>query len=216
MITDLRKQAIDYGVIATSHHESGHVICALFNCIKISSVHTSSETLNEGTTDYHPLDISFIEDNDLLSIILMQELQVLYGGLIGEKIYYREICGSEKFPMHLRIGSSSDISAASDLIVKHNIAKPGKHRMLLKKQIQSDVHNILNEHWNAVKIVAHALYKNKRLSFDELKHLLTRKTNNKDFWKDRFKKIRLLYNETSTLDEASIRDLILEDNVFTL
>lgn len=216
MMIDVKKQALDYGIIACSFHEASHTVCAIHNCIKISSVHTSSETVNEGTTDYYTLDVSVFEDNDLLTILLMQELQVLYGGLVGEKIYYREICGSEKFPMHLRIGSSSDISAASNLIVNHDLAKPGKHRMLLKKKIQSDVAAILNEHWSAVKIVAHALYKKKRLSFEELQHLLTRKTDNKDFWKDRFKKIRLLYNETSNLDETSIRDIILEDSVFTL
>lgn len=215
MISDVKKQSHDYEKIATSWHESSHIICGLFNYIKISNVSMSPET-NEGTTDYLLFDTSNIQDHDLLVIILMQELQTLYGGLSGERIYYKEICGSDKFPMHLRRGSAIDIAMAADLIRKGKLAEPGKHTYLLKKQIQYNASQILKEHWDGVKIVAHTLYKKKKLSFDELKSILTKKTNHNDFWKERFKKIKLLHNEKNIPSEIYIKEAILEDTIYTI
>src|SRR5258708_18432696 len=140
MISDVRRQAHDYETIACVWHESAHTICGLFNYIKITSVSINANINenNEGTTDYLLFNTCNITDKVLLKIILIQELQTLYGGLMGERIYYKDICGSDKFPMHLRIGSSIDIAFAADLIRKNNLSNPGKHTYLLKKQIQYD------------------------------------------------------------------------------
>jgi hypothetical protein len=56
--------------------------------------------------------------------------------------------------------------------------------------------------------VAHALYKKKRLNFEELKNVLTRKTKNKFMWKEKYKQIELLYNHRNELKEAELKVIL--------
>jgi hypothetical protein len=148
--------------------------------------------------------------------MLILELQAIYAGLIGEKLYYKEICGSDKFPMHLRIGSSYDLNLASQIIRKNNLAASGKRTRILKKGIQLDVEQILRKHWEVVKIVAHALFKKRKLSFDELKSIIIKKTDDKDFWKDKFKKIKMIHNTRTQPDLLDVKEILLEDAIFDI
>jgi hypothetical protein len=109
--------------------------------------------------------------------------------------------------MHLKIGSSDDIKYISKQIRKYKLAAPGQPTTALKTQLTKQANSILTEHWDAVKLVAHQLYKRKSLTFDELKYILTRKTNNKEFWKERFKKIAIIHAATPP-DEQTVRKLI--------
>jgi len=211
----VKKQAHDYELIAMSWHEAAHTICGLYNFTKIYNVHVMSDKHTNGNTLYEICDPDNIENKLLAKILLIFEVQTLYAGLVGEKLYYKEICGSDNFPMHLRIGSSNDIQDAARIIHKYNLANPGKARFLFKKQVQNDTKNILTEYWDDIRLVAHVLYKNKELEYDELKYFLTRKSINKEFWRDRFKYIKLIYGGNE-LDEKYLKDIILQNSVIIM
>jgi len=212
-ISDERKQNFDYNQIAMTFHESGHAICAINNLVYVFSINVMTPKNEEGLTSYYTFNEDYISDNDLKETIFTAELQTLYAGLIAEKIYYKDICGSDKFPMHLRIGSSEDMKMASKIIRTNKLVKSGKQTSLLKKQIQKDVNLFLIENWDAVKAVAHALYKKHRLSFDELKFILTRKTNHNDFWKEKFKKIKIIYDDKNPPVEQDVKIILDQENI---
>lgn len=212
----LKKQSFDYELIAMSYHEAGHVVCALLNYLCVVNTNVMTPKRREGNTEFYIYGNDEVEDEELRKMLLIFELQAVYAGLISEKMYYKDICGSSKFPMHLRIGSSYDNASASKIIRNNNLAEPGKKTFLFKKQVQYDVERLLSEHWNAVKVIAHYLYKKKRLTFDELKFVLTRRTENKDFWKERFKKIKFIHNEKNPSAEVIVKDLVLEDTIFSI
>jgi hypothetical protein len=209
----VKKQSTDYERVAVSWHESSHTIVGLLNHFIINKVFITLDKEQEGVsvgdaeTQYHR--VLFDDDKEFNQYLLICELQMIYAGLMGEKIYYKDICGSSKFPMHLRIGSYVDIANASDLIRKNNLASPGKSTYALKKKIQKDVENLLLDNWEAVKMVAHSLYQKKKLSFDELKYILTRKTSNKEFWKKRFSEIKFIYHDKNPPAEDEVRKIIL-------
>jgi hypothetical protein len=197
-------------------HEASHIICALYNYFQVYTANISTITKNEdGNTCFLSYDEP-IDDPELKRVILIFELQVMYAGLVGERLYYKQITGSSKLPMHLRIGSSYDIKLASGLIRKNELASPGKKTQLLKKQIQYDVEKILTTHWEDVKIIAHLLYCKKKLCYSDLKYALTRKSNNKQFWKDRFKKIKIVLNDTKCPTQEVVKDIMLEDVIFSI
>lgn len=216
MKSTLKKQAFDYNLIAMSFHEAGHVVCALNNYLYVYNANVMTLTRHEGNTNFYVYGCDAVDDEELHKILLIFELQAMYAGLIAEKLYYKDICGSSKFPMHLRIGSSYDTKLASKIIRKNNLVAPGKKTFLFKKQVQYDVEQFLAEHWDAIRVVAHFLYKKKRLTFDELKYLLTRRTEHKDFWKSKFKKIKMIHNDNNMPTEEIVKDLVLEDTIFSI
>lgn len=215
MKSSFRKKSWDYDLIAMSFHESGHIVCAIYNYSSVYNANVMTPKIRDGNTDFYSYGNNLIEDEDLNKIMIILELQILYAGLISEKMYYKDICGSSKFPMHLKIGSSWDTQQASIIFRKNNLAPSGKRTLLLKKSIQNDVEHILSEHWDAVKMIAHSLYMKKRLTFDEIKFILTRKTQHNDFWKNKFKKIKLIHNESSMLTEYDIKKIMLDNAILS-
>lgn len=193
--------SFDYEVIAMSFHEASHVICGLFNCMKIDDVYVMSDKHKSGKTSYEIADINNFELKPLVKTLLIYEIQALYAGLVGEKIYYKEICGSDKFPMHLRIGSSGDIAAAAELISSNNLAPAGKSRLQFKRQIQTDAFNILTFYWEDVRLMAHQLYRYKRLSYEEIRSILVKYSLNKEQWKLKFKQIKIIYDNKAEVNQ---------------
>ena len=210
----VNKQSDDYQLTAACWHESAHTICGLHNFMKVYRVHVRSNEEEHGRTHYELYDSEVISNKLLLKILLIYEVQTLYAGLVGERMYYKDICGSDAFPMHLRIGSSDDIKHAALIISKYNLAVPGKNRSLFKKQIQRDVKDILMHYWSDVRLIAHCLYKFKDLNFKDLRFYLTHKSDNQEFWKQRFKDIKTLYANNMKLDEKYLKDVLLCNAVF--
>lgn len=202
------KKSFDYDLIAMAYHESSHTVIGLHNYLMVYNVSVMTFNHQEGITEYFYYPFDDVQNKKLLKELLILDLQEMYAGLIGEKIYYKNMCGSDKFPMHLRIGSSEDIKNASKQIKKYKLVNPGSETHLFKKQIQEDTKKLLLEHWEAVQVIAHALYKKTRLSFDDLKFLLTRKTSNKEFWKDRFKKLKIIHSG-KVPTEQEVKDIVL-------
>ena len=215
MASSTQKMAHDYEVIAMAFHESAHCICALFNFILIHDVHVMSDKHQHGNTAYETHNLNEIESKILSKILLIYEIQTLYAGLVGEKIYYKEICGSDKFPMHLRIGCSNDIQSAAKLIHTYDLASPGKPRLLFKKQIQNDTKNILLNYWSDIRLISHMLYKFKELNLDDIKYFLSYKSNNKEFWKNRLKEIKNIYSKDD-INEKELKDILLQNSVIIM
>lgn len=207
----VQKLSRDYELISAAHHEAGHTICGLLSFIKVhaagvNSLLKSAEDI--GCTDYETIEGSF-QDPEIIRFLQLSEIRLNYAGMVSERIFYKGICGADKLPMMLREGCSEDIEKAAKLIKKHDLAPAGRKRWLFKQKIMRAIRQNLEEHWEAVRLIAHALYKRKRLNFDDLRELLTKKLKNRDFWKKQFAKINSLYDRALPLDEEKIRATIL-------
>lgn len=209
MSSSMKKQSIDYSLIAAAHHEASHSIVALLNLIQVSDVSVKIDDADAtGLTQFYMYKNSHTEDKELLEMLTIADLQVAYAGLQGEKLYYKDICGSSKFPLHLRIGSSEDFSTAQKLIRSHNLASPGKETSALKKKLQVEVEQMLVAYWDDVKLVAHQLYKRRKLFYADLKNLLTRNNDNKDFWKTQFKLINFIHHDSKVPGEQEVKETL--------
>ena len=149
-------------------------------------------------------------DKDTTLHIAKNEVMMSFAGLEAEKLFYRDICGSNKFPRVLKMGCEADIKSASETIKRYDLAPPGKKRQAYKRQLQKELGAILTEHWSDLKLISHALYKTKRLSFDDLKKLLTKKSVRAEFWKRQFRDIGVLFDQLNDLDNAQIVAMIVQ------
>lgn len=200
-----------YDLISTSHHEAGHTIYGLLNFIKIESVYVYQNPKNkriEGLTNYDSPDFSVVNDSNFFHNLLKAEISIKYAGLLAEKCHFKKISGSDKFPMFLRDGSSEDTLSAAALIKKYAIVAPGRKRYAFKKKLIKETSDLLQNNWDAISIVAHNLFQKKKLSYEDLKTILCKKTNNPKFWKDVFNKIDHIYENLETLDEHSLKIIL--------
>ena len=211
-IHNIRKKFHEtHELISTSYHEAGHTVYGLLHYMKIGpvAVFENKRTKRiEGFTHYNSPETNNIKDPVLFYDLLNTEICISYAGLIAEKIHFKLISGSDKFPMFLRDGSSDDTTSAAALIQKHDLVPPGKKRYEYKKCLIKTVTNELEEHWDAVTIISHNLFKKKKLYFADLKNLLTKKTQHKEFWKEQFKAINQIYSNSNGLDENSIKIIL--------
>lgn len=211
------KDALDYELMFISYHEASHTIVALHNFLEVFNVNVGAHDAKvrkdrDGQTNYNITSYTNMESVELKNTLFMHVLQTTYAGLLGERILYKDICGAPKLPPNLCIGLSGDIKDASNIIRNNNLAEPGKETAAFKKNIYRKTEKILLDHWYAVKLVAHTLHRDRKLNFDELKFLLTRKTENKDFWKDRFNKIKQIhiYEGDNAPMEHVVKKIILD------
>jgi hypothetical protein len=187
------KDALELELILMSWHESSHAVVALCNNFEVCFVSVRNPTEKDGKTEFRTT-ADDVKDPELHRVLIINELEAMYAGLIGERLLYRELCGTTKYPRHLQIGLSYDIKLASQIIRRHELAPPGKETALFKKNIHRKVEKILLDHWGSVKLIAHTLHKKRKISsFEELRLLLTRKSNEKEFWRDKLSKIKLIY-----------------------
>lgn len=209
-ISDVRKKVtLTHDLISTSHHEAGHTIYALLHFMTIHSVWVFQNKQNkrmEGWTHYYSLELDDIQDPALKQERLHAEIGLSYAGLVAEKHQYKLHSGSDKFLTCLD-GSRKDRREAAEIIKKYELAPSGRQRANYKKRMIRRVSRELQEHWDAVTAVAHGLFQKKRLNFEDLKNILTKKTENKKFWKERMKMISKFYNK-ETIDEKEFRSMI--------
>lgn len=196
-----------HDLISTSYHEAGHTIYALLHLMKVLSVQIFPDEYNRisGFTNYEFISISDIHDQLLTKYAINSELSISYAGLISEKYYFKTISGSDKFPIILNDGSSEDFALATKIIKQYNLAPPGKQRRILKQQLTDNVLQELQIHWDVVSLVAHELYKKKKLSYSEIRSLLINKSNNKKFWRIRLKELDNFYENYQRLDDTDLR-----------
>lgn len=197
-----KKVTLTHDFVSTSYHEAGHVVYGLLHFIMIYSAHVyECNEQVDGKTHYYSPYFENIKNQELLTDRLKAEIGLSYAGLAAQKYHYKLFSGSDKFLSCLD-GSKDDMKTISDIIKKYSLTPPGRPRYSFKKKMIRQVDSELQEHWEAVTIVAHALFRKKRLSFHHLKKLLTTKTDNKEFWKEHLKKISHYYENEEKLDET--------------
>lgn len=212
-ITKNRRLATEFKVITTAWHESGHAIAVLLNygyvhnallCVsnKIDNNSDLGVVIYDGAAD-----INEIDDSDLKNRLLMADITVYQAGLAAEKIFYKDIYGTDQLPYVIKEGSNSDFSFVSDIIKKYNLAPPGKKRYAFKKKCFRQTQKLLSKNWDDVKLVAHALIQKRKIYFFDLKELLIKKSHNKKFWKEQFKIIETLASGID-LTDSQIKKLM--------
>jgi len=205
-----KKVAHTHGYITASYHEAGHIIYAFLHYMTVhaAQVYQDKKTKRiDGWTHYDCLNLDTIEDSAILAERLQAEVGLSYAGLVAEKLQFKQHSGSDKLPSFLGDASLQDLSEASKMIKKYQIVPAGSKRYNYKKRMVRQVLRELEEHWDAVTLIAHALYQKKRLNFAELKNLLTKKTENKKFWKERLKIIENFY-QNDELDEKKFKVIL--------
>lgn len=207
-----KKMAKTHEFISTSYHEAGHTIYGLLKFLKVDPVYVFENNHKKriwGLTHYEPLrELDEIQDQALLDLLVHNEICMSYAGLVAEKNHFKKVSGSDTFPMVLKNGSEDDIMEAAVLIRQYQLAPPGQKRYVFKKKLMKETLIELEEHWDAVTIVAHALFEKKRLNFSELKALLIKKSENKEFWKEQFKLISYIFDNIKSLDDKEIKSII--------
>lgn len=196
-IGEVRKKVTKtYELINTSFHEAGHAVYALLSLMKVSSVYIFEHKIYKrvhGFTQYESHDLD--ENHINFHILLEQEIGLSYAGLLAEKYHYKSISGSDQIPMFIKEGSYEDLLAIRKIIEKYNLAAPGKKRSAYKQKMARKTLSVLIKHWDAIELIAHGLFKHKRLSYDDLRELLTKKSKNKVFWKEQFKNINQSFKD---------------------
>ena len=207
-----RKFARTHELIFVSYHEAGHAVYGLLHFMMIGPVYvfeTKKQKRIWGMTHFESmLDSKKITDDSLILDRLHSEICMQYAGLTAEKYHYKTISGSDKFPMDLKQGSESDTFAAALLIRQYNLAPPGRKRYTYKKKLIKETLNELKDNWDAVTLVAHALFEKKRLSFLDLQNLLIKKSKNKSFWKEQFKTINYIFENRDSLDNKELISIL--------
>jgi hypothetical protein len=204
-----KKLAQTQDLLSTSYHESAHAIFALLHFVKVHKIflEENSETFRiEGTTVYDEL-LKEINDSELLLYLVTAEISIRYSGSICEQVFFKLTSGSDKLPLFLKEGSEDDTKSAYLLIKKHNLAAPGRKRYLYKKKIIKIISNKLQENWADISLLAHELFRKKRLNYKNIKDLLTKKSENKLFWRSRLRTVE--YISDNNLSEEQLKYLIL-------
>jgi ATP-dependent Zn protease len=205
-IGEIRKKVTKtHEYISGSYHEAGHTVYALLHAMRVSSVAVfENKKLKRihGITYYdYPSELEDIEDSELLLALVRADIAVSYAGLVAEKTLFKSISGSSKTPLFISDGSTEDNQSASEMIKKYNLAPPGIKRAAYKAKLIREVNTQLHENWDAVTLIAHALFEHRRLTYNDLQELLTKRSRKKKFWKEQFKKINYFFDNNETLDE---------------
>lgn len=207
-----QKFARTHELIFVCYHEAGHTIYGLLHFMKVDPVYIFENKREKriwGITHFDSiLNTRGVENASLVSERLNSEICMQYAGLTAEKYHYKTISGSDKFPISLKYGSEGDTSTAAELIREHNLAPPGRKRYAYKKKLIKETLHELQDNWEAVTLVAHALFEKKKVNFADLQNILTKKTKNKSFWKEQFKMINYIFDNQETLDEKEIKSIL--------
>jgi hypothetical protein len=214
-IGEIRKKVTKtHELISASHHESGHVIYGLLHLMKVISVEVFENQKYKRVhgvaySEYpYPYNYESIEDPYIENRFIMADIGMNYAGLIAEKTLFKNISGSRQIPMFIIDGSTDDNKNAYVIIKKYNLAPPGPKRAALKRKIIREVQEEINHHWEEVTIVAHALFKFRKLTYQDLQKLLTKKSKNKKFWKEQFKNINYIHDNNEHIDIKDLRIIL--------
>jgi hypothetical protein len=214
-IGEIRKKVTKtHELISTSYHEAGHTIYALLHLMKVSSVSVYEDKKLKrihGITYYdYPNDFDEIQDNELLLMLARADVGMSYAGLLAEKILFKDISGSSQIPMFISEGSTEDNKGAREMMDKYNLAPPGSKRTAFKAKLMRQVQNDLHTHWDAITLVAHALFRHRRITYADLTTLLTKKTIDKKFWKEQLKIVNHFYDNSDHLDEKDLKFMLVK------
>lgn len=128
------------------------------------------------------VDFDDIDNKELLSIVLKNDLYVTYAGMIAEKLFYKKISGSNKFPAHLKIGSEQDVKEGYSAIKKYKLSNDTKK---YKNKLMKLTEKVIETYWEDLVKIAHLLYNKRKIKSNDLEKVLK-----STFWKSIFKDIK--------------------------
>jgi hypothetical protein len=212
LVMDQYKYFKKHDLVMCCFHEAGHTIYALLHFMRVRLTHVFEDKKIKsiaGLThfDYPAIAIE-VNDSELSKELMRAEICVNYAGLAAEKYHFKSISGSDKFPGSWKNGSSSDTVAAAALIKEYKLAAPGRKRYAYKNKLIKSAQQELQVHWDAVIQVSHALYQKKRLYYSDLKDILTKKTEDKEFWKEQFNNIDDIFDFNEDVDEQTLKSIL--------
>jgi hypothetical protein len=203
-----KKVSRSYENLCVAYHEAGHVICALLKYMRVEGATIYEDAkikqMCGETLFYSYEDHAF--NQQLLNYFSIGEICVNYAGLVTEKIFYKKISGSNKFPSFLKDGSSLDTQAAAKILKKSNIVPSGKQRYLYKQKITKQLLSLLENYWSDIELIAHILIQKKKINYKQIKYSLLRRSSNKILWKQRLKTIEFI----SSLESKGLDDQVLK------
>jgi ATP-dependent Zn protease len=202
------KLSQNHRYISTCYHEAGHAVCGLLMFMKIPDVSVFKNRRITGETNYEQILDEKSQSSLFREYQIKSDIFIHYAGLMAEKIFYQDLTGSKIFPNVLKDGVTPDIQEAAQIIKVNNLAPAGRKRYLYKKKMMKEVRTLLEEHWDVVKVVAHALFEKRRLTHSDLKKIICRKTSNKKFWKKQFSYINEFVDKTKLLDNKDLKIII--------
>lgn len=179
--------------ITVAYHEAGHVLIALLSYSKIVSAFLSSEEKDIiGLTEYDLfLDFDDTEDYNLSKYLINSYICINYAGMLAEKINLKKMTGTDIFPKSFKNGCYVDLEEINNIINKYKLCENGKSKTVFKNKMMKKTTQLLEYYWDDLVLIAHAIYKNK-ISHKDLKKVLL-KSENKEFWKEQFKKINFIH-----------------------
>jgi len=193
-----------------AHHEAGHCILSLLHFMRVNYTRIYQVEIGpEAETEYDSIfEYKEFNDPELFNYEVHSEISMLYAGSAAERILYKNISGSDVFPNILKEGSWEDNKKAYNLIINHINIKPGKERSLYKKNIIKETIKTLIDNWNDIELIAHALFKKKKLFYKDLKKILTTKSKNKDFWKDQLRSIDFIFKKQNKIAAHDLKVIL--------
>lgn len=207
------KLAQNYRTISVAYHEAGHVICGLLHFMQVYEVKVNE--LQRGVSGITHFNVLYMDqaydqlDTKIRDYMITSDLLMQFAGLSAEKLFFKDLSGSDNFPLVLKLGAEPDFRRAAEIIKKYNLAEAGNKRYLFKKKMFRHTTNLLKDFWADIKLVAHELYNKRKMTYDDLCQLLSKKSSNKKFWKKQFKNIDTLYSENSNIDKATAMLILL-------
>lgn len=201
----------DYMIkIDTSYHEAAHVIVGSLFHIKVESCWINLDNPDSGWTDVRFIYPDKALNEKINNYLINGSIYFNYAGLITDRRNFTLHTGSKKYPVNIKIGASLDIKDISNTIKKYNLAPPGKARNLFKLKMQRKTNKIVEKYWNDIVLITHSLYnaKNNKIFYEDVKNVLTKQSENKLFWKDKFNQIDELYSDTPSLTSRHFKKII--------
>lgn len=196
-----------------SFHEAGHTLLCLLNFSRVEVVKigivSGLTDIQYGETTYESVfEHSKFSNSLLFNFNIHSEIAILYAGQESERHLFKECSGSNKFPFFLKNGSHFDKKQAHQLIKRYINVSAGLERAAFKKAAIKETYNTIHENWKDVQLIAHALFKSKRLFYKNLKKLLTTKSKNKEFWKNQFRAIDKIFREKEKIDAGELQVIL--------
>ena len=199
-----------YYKIDTSFHEASHVVIgSLFN-IKIEYCQLEKE-LGAGWTEGKLIQPSDYFNEKINNYLINSWVCFNYAGMLVDRHNFTLNTGSKKYPKAIKIGASLDIKEASNIIVKYNVAPPGKERNAFKQKMQRKTNKLIKKYWNDIVLIAHAIYnaKNHIIYYEDIENILTKSSEYKYEWKEKFKQIDYLHSVSrDDLDSSYFKNIV--------
>ena len=198
-----------YDKLSICYHESSHCIISILSFMQPDTIELTSIPEPEGACKcFYFKNLKDIEDYNLFKYLFDKDICMRSAGMLGERLLYKKLTNIKVFPNILKSHSREDIKDIANLFKTYNIASPGKKRQIYKNKLIRETSNLLEIYWVDVILLAQSLFQRKKLNYLDIKSILVKKSENRNFWKLQFKKIERIFKNLERLAEVDIMAII--------